>query len=99
MVGNVIETLQVENENTDSISTKNDSHKYNVSTNYTDWDPSYNNGHTVDDKLIDNFSENPITTTNTGHKDWNLIKADDSWGWLMVFYVGLIRKTCCLIII
>jgi len=65
-------------------STKNNSPKYKTSENYTDWDPTNNNGHTDDDKLIEDFSEKLTTTTNsfdgtnTDYDDWNNSKFDDN---------------------
>lgn len=63
-------------------STKNNSPKYKTNENYTDWDPTNNNGHTDDDKLIEDFSEKLTTTTNsfdgtnTDYDDWNNSKFD-----------------------
>lgn len=63
-------------------STKNISSKYKTSENYTDWDPTNNNGHTDDDKLIEDFSEklttiiNSFDDTNTDYDDWNNSKFD-----------------------
>jgi len=68
-----------ENFNSDILDlTKINSNTCNASTNYTDWDPTNNNGHTDDDKLINihcNYHTNKYFV-DTGCADSNQSKSD-----------------------
>uniref|UniRef100_A0A2S2NIX5 RNA helicase n=1 Tax=Schizaphis graminum TaxID=13262 RepID=A0A2S2NIX5_SCHGA len=81
---------QLDQNATDSQTDENDwnnlaqnfNRKYKACTNYTDWDPINNNGHTDDDKMIEEFYENKTTTLessddiNTGCDNSNQSRSD-----------------------
>ncbi|XP_060858584.1 ATP-dependent RNA helicase vasa-like [Metopolophium dirhodum] len=72
---------------------KSNTDKSNECNNYTNWDPTNNNGHTDDDKIIDKHCDN-IQIDGTDYVDWNQTKSeadyqtadttnlesDESWG-------------------
>lgn len=59
-------------------STKINGDKCKASSNYTDWDPINNNGHTDDGKVVDNFCDNQTNECFdvTGCVDSNQTKSD-----------------------
>ncbi|XP_025207846.1 ATP-dependent RNA helicase vasa-like [Melanaphis sacchari] len=63
-------------------STETNNYENKACTNYTDWDPTNNNDHTDNDKLIEDYCENKTTIneslddTNNDYGDWNQTKSE-----------------------